>query len=178
MVSLFSGLMTLALVFGAASPALAAEGTPPAPDPARQAQRLERALEREQRWLDGQTENLARANEAGDKLQTRIDELQGQGKDTSALEAALSAYEDKLAQAQAAHDAAQATLDTHAGFDDDGHLTDAAQARETLKSAGQSLREAHKLLREAAHGLRQAIREYRRENRPHGNGQPTPTAQP
>lgn len=178
-VRLFSAWMTLALLFGAAAPALAQAGTPPAPDPARQAQRLERLLAREQEWLSRQAENLARANEAADKVQVRIDELKSEGKDTAALEAALAAFQEQLAEAQTAHDAANATLSAHAGFDADGHVTDAILARETVKSAGKSLRDAHRLLREAGHDLRRAIREFRRENRPNADGDSAAlTAQP
>jgi hypothetical protein len=109
---------------------------------------------------------LNRAAELGDKVQARIDELKAQGRDTSALEAALASYRDEIAAAQASHSTAADILSAHAGFDADGHVTDPEQARHTVLDARQALQDARLTLRKAVLDLRIAIRDYRQANRP------------
>lgn len=169
--ALVSGLAVLGLLLGGVSPAFAQEATPPTPDLARQGARLERLLQREINWLAGQANHLAKASEVAARTQEFIDKAQGEGKDTGALEAGLAAFQAEVAEAQAAHDEAQALLDARAGFDADGKVTDAPLARQTVADAGQALREGHFILRQAERDLRQAVREFRRANRP----QPTVT---
>ena len=170
--ALVSGLAMLGLLLGSVSPAFAQETTPPAPDPARQSARLERLLQRELQWLEGQANHLAQAGEAAARTQELIDKAKGEGKDTSALEAGLAAFQAEVAEAQAARDEAQALLDARAGFDADGKVTDPQLARQTVADAGQALREGHFILRQAERDLRQAVREFRRANRPQPAAQP------
>lgn len=164
--ALVSGLAVLGLLLGGVSPAFAQETTPPAPDRARQGARLERLLQREMEWLAGQTNHIAKAGDVAARTQAFIDKASGEGKDTRALEAGLAAFRTEVAEAQAAHDEAQALLDAKAGFDADGKVTDPQLARWTVADAGQALREAHFILRQAERDLRQAVREFRRANRP------------
>lgn len=170
--ALSSGLAALGLALGAAAPALAQQATPAAPDPERRDERLARLFEREQNWLEAQADHLARAAEAVDKTQAFIEKAQAEGKDTSGLEAALDDFRSRLAEAQAAHQAAEAILAAHPGFDDAGAVTDPQLARQTVVDAGYELREAHFQLRQGERDLRHALREFRRANRP------TPVAAP
>lgn len=168
---LLTGLAVLGLAFGAAAPAFAQTPPPPAgadgaQEAARHQERLERLLQRELDWLEGQTNHLARAGEAVARTQEFIDKAKAEGKDTSGLEAALEAFRAGLAEAQAAHDQAQAGLEARAGFDAAGKVTDPQAARQTVAEAGQALRRAHFTLRQAEIDLRQAVREFRRANRP------------
>ncbi|MBL8056831.1 MAG: hypothetical protein JNK29_09040 [Anaerolineales bacterium] len=171
--AVLAGLAALSLLLGAAAPAFAQTPAPPAGD-ARHAERLERLLERELNWLEGQTNHLAKAGEAVTRTQAFIDKAKAEGKDTSGLEAALAAFQTQLAEAQAAHAQAQALLDAKAGFDADGKVTDPAAARQTVAEAGQALRRAHFTLRQAEIDLRQAVREFRRANRPAPPATPAP----
>jgi hypothetical protein len=165
-VSLFSGLTALAFGFAfVPAPAVYAdEGTPPAPG--RQHARLERCLRLEQEWLARQQDRLDHTDEVAARVQEFIDQAQAEGKDTSALEAALAAFQSQVATAQSQHDAAADILSEHAGYDDDGKVTDPELARETCRSAGQALRDARRTLNQAGHDLRRAIRDWRRANRP------------
>ncbi len=168
-VRLFSGLAALGLAAGfalsPASVAYADEGTPPAPE-GKRVERLERAFQREQAWLTTQQNNLDRANEFGTKVQARIDELKAEGKDTSALETALATYMNEIAAAQTAHHTAADILSAHAGFDENGHVTDREQARRTVLDAHEALQDARLTLRNAIRDLRRALRDYRQANRP------------
>lgn len=166
LLAILGGLAVFGLVLGSAAPAYAQEATPPAPSAERQNPRLERLLQRELEWLEGQANHLAKVNEAVTTTQTFIDKAKGEGKDTAALEAALAAFQAEIAKAQAAHAEAQALLDAKAGFDADGKVTDPQLARQTVADAGQALRQGHFILRQAERDLRQAVREFRRANRP------------
>jgi DNA repair exonuclease SbcCD ATPase subunit len=167
-VRLVGGLAAVALAAAfallPASTVYADEGTPPAPD-GKRAERLEKALQREQEWLDIQQNNLDRANELAEKVQARIDELKAEGKDTSALEAALATYRAEIADALASHNTAAGILSAHTGFDENGHVTDPEQARQTVLDARESLQDARLALRNALLDLRIAIRDFRRASR-------------
>lgn len=174
-VNVLGGVVALSLLLGSVAPAFAQTDNPPAPpDPARRAERLERAYAREQEWLGKQAERLTHAGEIEAKIQEFIDKAKGEGKDTAALEAALASASAKVDEAQARHDEAAGILSTHAGFDEAGKVTDPDAARETVENAGRALRDAHRLLHDAAIEMKRAIRDFRQANRP----APQPTVAP
>ncbi len=149
-----------------ASPAYAAAPTP-------QAERglyLEYLLQRQQLWLTGQQNHLDQAREFVAITQPFIDELKAKGKDTSALETALANLNSQIQAAQVSHDTAKQILETKAGFDANGKVTDPEQARETLQSARQSMLEAHQTLKQAIQDFRQVAREFRQANKPDKQG--------
>ena len=162
--SIFSSLTALALAAGLAfvpaATAFADGGTPPTKE-GKDGKYLEKMLQGERERLSKQQAYLDKAGEFATKAQGRIDELKAKGKDTSALEAALAAFKQGIAAAQAAHDRARSILDAHAGFDRDGHVTDRDQAKQTLKDARQALKDAQEALRQAEMGLRKALKDYR-----------------
>ena len=157
----FGAVAALALLagftFAPAGIAYADDGTAAGPE----GKPLEKMFKYEQQWLVKQQERLSKAGEFAAKVQTFIDELKAKGKDTAALEAALAAYNQQIATAQGQHDTAANILGTHAGFDADGHVTDRAQAKQTVKDARQALADAHKTLQQAGQDLRAALKAYR-----------------
>ncbi len=175
--SLWRKLGSLALVatvlsgvlFTGAAPALAAgEGAPPSQEEVgnRGAPRLEFAYLRLQHAAEDQAMHMGHAAEVSDFIQGWIDELAAGGEDVAKLQAALDAFEAKLAEAQGHYQAAKAVLDEHAGFDENGNVTDREAARETLRQAGRSLRDSRRALKDGAIELRHAIRDWVREQRP------------
>jgi len=112
------------------------------------------------------------------KIASRVDELiakaNGEGKDTTALAAALATFKTAISASQASLDTAKATLSTHAGFDANGNVTDADQARATLKSVREAMREAAHTLRQGTREFRHAFRQWRQANKP----TPQPSQQP
>ena len=137
-----AALVVSGLLLVSAAPTLAAgEAGPPAQEAGseRAKPRLERAYQRLLRAAEAQAQHLERADEAVERMQARIDELAAQGKDVSELQAALDEFQVALAEAHSYHDQAQAILETHAGFDDQGRVTDPEQALETLRQAGQAM---------------------------------------
>jgi len=162
-----SGLLVLALTAAAfvavpATPAYADDGTPPTGERSRdRGALLERAFEREKDWLARQGDNLAKAEAGADKLAELIEKAQANGVDTRELETALAHFKGEIARAHHSHDEAAAILDAHAGFNGGGKVTDAAQALETVKSAGSALREAAQVMTGAAKDLRAAVQAWR-----------------
>ncbi|HTX80038.1 MAG TPA: hypothetical protein VMC62_10230 [Longilinea sp.] len=90
-------------------------------------------------WLNVQTTNLGRLNDAATKLQDYITKAKANGEDTSSLEAVLADLNAQIPQSQSYHDQATSTLSTHAGFDSNGNVTDATTAHQTLETARQQL---------------------------------------
>ena len=161
MIKLAGSVLAVGMVAGLAlAPAYAAgspdAGTPPSP----LNQALSNIYQREQSWLSIQSNTLTDANTIAVNAQNWINTLNGQGKDTSALVAALTAFKAQVATAQTAHDTASGLLSAHAGFDGNGQVTDRAQAVSTLRQAFQSLQTAHLTLVSAAVNLRLAVRNY------------------
>jgi len=162
-----SGLLVLALTAAAfvAAPATTAhadDGTPPSGERSRdRGALLERAFVREKDWLARQDDNLAKAEAGGDNLAELIEKAKANGVDTSDLETALAQFKGQLARAGQSHDEADAIIDAHAGFNGGGKVTDAAQALETVKGAGNALREAAQVMVGAAKDLRAAVRAWR-----------------
>lgn len=123
--------------------------------------RIELYYQREILSLHNQTERLRLANQVADKAQELIDALKAEGKDTVSLETGLATYRGELAEAQALYDQSNATLSVHAGFDENGKVTDRTQALQTLGDASLTLQETHLTLRFAALDFHQVIREWR-----------------
>ncbi len=118
-----------------------------------------------------QQTNLDRANGLVTKVQTYIANQKSKGQDTSSLEAALATYQKQLATAQASHTTAANVLAAHAGFDNNGNVTNSDLARQTLTDAHQALADAHIMLVQAGTDLRKALNDYRATHKP----APTPT---
>ena len=125
----------------------------------------ENGLLRLQKWLSVQQTHLEATGQIVSKMQDYIADQQAKGKDTSSLEAALATFQSQIAAAQASHDTAASILSAHAGFDDNGQVTDPDQARQTLISARQSLADAHNILRQAERDLHKAVKDYRDQNK-------------
>jgi len=166
-----SGVMVVALALAgvAFSPAAAAYAAPPAQTPEPPGARrailaLEQLLKREQHILEGLALRIDFGHEIAGEVQNWIDFLQGQGKDTSALETALANYQAGLDAAQGSWNTANGLLSNPAGFDAEGHVTDVDQARETLRQGGDALRQTHRLLVDAGIAFRRAVQDFRRAN--------------
>ncbi len=83
----------------------------------------------------------------------------------TALELALADYKSDISNARSQQEKAALILNTHAGFDANGNVTNVRQAAETIKDAGKIMRRVHLDLRETARDLFQAVRKFFRDNR-------------
>jgi hypothetical protein len=156
-------LTMVALPVSTASAAgLKADDTPPTTSADRTV-RLSLVWERLQRTYDRQGLRLERADAFLDALQTRLDLANKNGKDTSAIQAALDVLSQAIKDANPIHQSAKGIIASHKGFDADGKVTDRLQALETIRSLGRSIQnvrdlvsDPHRLLREALIAFREA----------------------
>jgi hypothetical protein len=156
--------MLVVMNLAIAAPTYAQAPTPQANRPDPRKDMRERQFKREQTWFNTQTKTLPGAETIATKVQNYIDAQNAQGKDTSSLTTALATFNAQVATAQSSHDAAGTLISAHAGFDDNGMVTDLQQASQTVINVRKSLMDAHKTLRQAVIDLRNSIRAYRQAN--------------
>ena len=100
------------------------------------------------------------------KIQSMIDKAAANGKDVSSLQSALDAYKTALVASKPAYEQLAATMESHAGFDANGKVTDSETAKATLKQ----VRDEMKALKESMGGtfkaLREAVKAFREANKP------------
>lgn len=124
-------------------------------------QRLERVWTRLQRIHERQGRTLDRADVFVDRIQALIDRMEENGKDVTALQAALDAFEDALKDAHPIYESAKGIINAHQGFDADGKLTDHEKAVDTVRALGQKNKEIRKLVGEPRKAFREAIQAFR-----------------
>jgi hypothetical protein len=168
-------LVALAAIGTSFDSASAAPATPPSGSTKAELA-LARTYKAEQKRLQIQDGRLTRAVTHAAKIDSLIAKLKAKGKDTTALEAAVAEFRSGIGQARAEWQAASATLTTHAGFDGDGKVSNADQARTTLKEAHGHMEQAHTIAQAAYQKLRAAIAAYRKANR--GVAEPVEPQQP
>lgn len=100
------------------------------------------------------------------KIQERIDRIAENGKDVTALQAALDAYEAALNAAKPTYDSIEAIVNTHTGFDANGKVTDSEQAKSTVEQMRTKMQELKSAMDGTFRALREALREFREANRP------------
>ncbi|GAB4504618.1 MAG: hypothetical protein Fur0043_16120 [Anaerolineales bacterium] len=174
--SLFQKTILLSLVAALALAALpvtnvSAQGlgqTPQPPVGQTQAsnERLERAWARIQEVYERQGKIMNRAGEMTARIQSLIDKMNANGKDTTALQAALDAFEHALEEGKPLYVELEAIVTAHSGFDSQGKVTDREQAIATIKDATGKLKDLRKIVSEPGEALRRAIKAFREANRP------------
>lgn len=155
----------------------AGPGGTPGPFQQLRDQALENFYKREQLAAQEQQLRLDFAGQISTAVDSWITTLNGKGKDTSALQAALTSFKSSIASAQSAHDKGVSILNTHTGFDGNGNVTDHDQARQTLQQARDQLVQARQDLTDGIKTLRDAVRTYRQQNEPN-KGAASPSATP
>ena len=126
---------------------------------------LENFMKREQIALNDQAVRLKAADDVIGTTRGWIGQLKAAGKDTSALESALAAYQAQVASAHSSHDTAAAVLASPAGFDGSGKVTDAKTALQTVINAGKPLRQAHLTLVQGTIDFRTAVQNWLAANK-------------
>jgi len=100
------------------------------------------------------------------KFQERIDKAAGNGKDVTDLQAALDAYSVAIKAAQPKYESMASIVNTHAGFDADGKVTDAEQAKSTVGQMRTSMQELKSTMGGTFKALREALKAFREANKP------------
>jgi hypothetical protein len=94
-----------------------------------------------------------------------IAKLKERGVDTARLERALEAFRARMADARKQWEAARDVLAAHAGFDAEGHVTDARKAHATIMQAHAHLMRARSLADRAFRDLHAVLATYPRPDR-------------
>jgi hypothetical protein len=166
MAALAAALALAALPLSGASALSPAE--PPAPPAGGQIsnEKLEQAWAREQRIYEKLGKLFDNSDSLLEKVQGLIDRAAAAGKDVSAVQAALDAFEAAIKQARPIYESGKGIIASHQGFDQDGKVTDAEKAKQTVQDMRAKLKEIHTALGGTGKALREAIRAFREANKP------------
>jgi hypothetical protein len=99
-----------------------------------------------------------------EKAQKLIDNAKQNGKDVSAVQSALDAFEAATKNAHPIYESAKGIINSHQGFDADGKVTDPEKARETVKAMGEKLKAIKDAMNGTGKALREAIKAFREAN--------------
>ncbi len=168
LIALVAALGLASLPFVSASAAGQSDPTPPPQGPVT-TDRLERV------WAHQLLvyARMGRADQFVEKIQRLIDRAEANGKDVSAVQTALDAFEAALKQAKPIYESTGGIVNSHLGFDDNGKVTDAVKALETVTAMRGKFKEIRDIVGDAGKALREAIRAFREAN-PRPQGTPTP----
>jgi hypothetical protein len=159
---LFAFAMTLALTaFPLTSVSAAGQRDPstPPPNPPSNA-RLEKAWARQLRLYN----RFGRADELIDKAQRLVDRAKANGGDVSAVQTALDAFAVVTKDAHPIYESMKGIVNSHSGFDENGKVTDAAKARDTVQAMHAKIREIKTIMNGTGRALREAIQAFRAAN--------------
>jgi hypothetical protein len=100
------------------------------------------------------------------KFQARIDKAAANGKDVTALQAALDAFESALKSGKPVYDSISGIVSSHSGFDATGKVTDAALAKSTVQEMRTKMQELKSAMGGTGKALREALKAFRAANKP------------
>ncbi len=102
------------------------------------------------------------------KFQARIDKAVANGKDVTALQAALDAFESALKSAVPTYNGINGIVTSHQGFDANGKVTDAEKAKATVAEMRAKMQELKSAMNGTGKALREALKAFREANKPTG----------
>lgn len=122
-------------------------------------ERIGNGFEREDRFIE--------------KIQGMIDRAEANGKDVTAVQAALDAFAAALKDSRPIYESANGIVNSHQGFDENGKVTDPEKAQETVQAMREKLREFKDAIDGTRQALREAVKAFREAN-PRPQSPPTP----
>ncbi len=159
-----------ALPFVSVSAAGEYDPTPP-PQGKISNERLERVWARQLRIY----ERMGRTDEFVGRVQKLIDRAKENGKDVSAVQAALDAFKASVREAQPIYESVKGIINSHPGFDSNGKVTDPEKAKETVKAIHEKFKEIRETMNGTGKVLHETIKAFREAN-PRPKRTPTPTS--
>ena len=173
LIAMVSALALASLPFVSVS--AAGESDSPAPQGEVTNERLEKIWARQLRLYEKIGKGYDRSDAFVEKVQMLIDKAGANGKDVAAVQAALDAFDQAMKEAHPVYESAKGIINSHQGFDNDGKVTDAEKARETVKAMGEKLKEIKEAMNGTGRALHEAIKAFREANpRPERNTTPVP----
>jgi hypothetical protein len=107
---------------------------------------------------------MGKTDEFIERVQKLIDRAEANGKDVSAVQAALDAFAEAAKQAKPVYESMNGIVNGHQGFDDSGHVTDVEKAKETVRSMHEKIQEIKAVMNGTSKTLREAIKAFREAN--------------
>ena len=160
-------VMAVAIVFAAFPVTSAfAQGENPAPTGEVSNEKLEKAWARQLKIYERLGNGFDGLDAQIAKFQERIDKAASKGKDVTALQSALDAFEAASKTAQPIYASIESIVNSHEGFDANGKVTDAEQAKSTLQEVGAKLKEVKSSMDGTGKALREAFKAFREANKP------------
>lgn len=161
---MLAGLVALLTITALPATNVFAQGENP-PKAGATTEQLEKAWARQLKMF----ERLGKAFEDTNsslKAQELIDKAIENGKDVSAVQAAMNAFSAALETSRPIYESIQSLVNTHAGFDANGKVTDVEQAQATVQSVRAKLQELKTSLDGKGKALRDALKAFRDANKP------------
>lgn len=163
LIALVAALAVASLPFVSVSAAGAYD--PPVPEEKQLSnERLERVWARQLRIYERMGKRFDREDEFIARVQKLIDRAKANGKDVSAVQTALDAFEAALKDAHPIYESAKGIVNSHQGFDENGKVTDAARAQETVNAMRAKFKEFKDAMGGTGRALHEAIRDFREAN--------------
>lgn len=158
--------LAAALVFAAfpLTSAFAQGENPPAGEVSNE--KLEKAWDRQLKGYERIGKGFENLDDQIEKFQERIDAAAENGKDVTALQAALDAFESAMKVAEPTYESMDEIVNSHQGFDDDGKVTDTGKAASTVKTMGEKLKQLKSEMNGTGKALRAAMKAFRDANHP------------
>jgi cytochrome c556 len=159
-------ILTVALVFAAfpVTSVYAQDENPPKGELTNE--RLEKIWARELQAYERLGEAFSDIDGTVARFQARIDKAAGNGKDVTALQSALDAFEAALKDTKPKYESMNGLVNSRQGFDTNGKVTDAEKARSTVKEMGDKLKEVKDAMDGTGKALREAVKAFREANNP------------
>lgn len=142
------------------------DAPPPAQGQALSNERLEKIWVRMNRRYERIGNFLDKSDGLVDKAEKMIERLKEAGESTAELEAALAAYESAVKQAHSIYESGKGIINSHKGFDSDGKVTDADQAKETIKDLAAKFGEIHTAMDGTGKALIELMMSIREAHKP------------
>jgi hypothetical protein len=144
--------------------AAAGENDPPPPQGQSTNERLERVWARQLRLYERIGKGFERSDAFVGRVQRMIDRAEENGKDVSAVQSALDAFEKALKDAHPVYESGRGIVNSHPGFDDKGRVTDPDKAGETVRAMGEKLKEIKDAMGGTGRALHEALKAFREAN--------------
>ena len=127
-------------------------------------EKLEKAWARQLRMFERIGKGFDRLDQFTARAQNLIDQAEANGKDVSALQVALDAFEDAAKDAHPIYESTKGLVNSHQGFDENGEVTDSEKAKETVQAMHEKLQEMKSAMGGTGEALREAIKAFREAN--------------
>jgi len=100
------------------------------------------------------------------KFQARIDKAAENGKNVTALQAALDAFESAMKSAKPTYESMKGIVNSHQGFDANGKVTDAEKAKSTVQEMRTKMQALKSAMGGTGKALHEALKAFRAANKP------------